>query len=99
MKTKLLPTKPTHTVDFFDSFTMKNETAPCRVVQMYLSDDPQKEDMATVEIQQPVRKRIRVPLNCLVEISTGQRLPYPLTKTITTSLSLGETYVRRPKHR
>jgi len=71
----LRSTRMTHTVDFFDSFTMANRTAPCRIVRMSLSDDPNVEDMATVEVESPIRKRIRVPIGCLVD-AQGERLPY-----------------------
>jgi hypothetical protein len=66
----------THTVDFFDSMTMKNRTERCKVIDMTLSDNPNVEDMATVEVEIPTRKRLRVPLNCLVCIYTGERLPF-----------------------
>jgi len=66
----------THTVDFFDSMAMRNRTALCVVLRMYLSDDPAVDDMATVEVEDPIRKRIRVPLSCLVCRYSGQRLPF-----------------------
>lgn len=63
----------THFVDFFDSMTMQNRTEPCRVVNMWLGEDP----MATVEVDKPVRKRLQVPISCLTCRYTGQRLPFP----------------------
>jgi hypothetical protein len=73
----------THYVDFFDSFTMKNRTALCRVVRMSLNENPNVEDMATVEVSEPVRKTIRVPITCLTCRYTGQRLPFPTDDVVT----------------
>ena len=72
----------THFVDFFDSMTMKNRTELCRVLDMRLSDDPNVEDMATVEVEVPIRKRLRVPINCLVCRFTGKRLPFPIENVV-----------------
>lgn len=66
----------THFVDFFDSMTLKNRTETCRVLDMQLSDDPNVQDMATVEVEVPIRKRLRVPINCLVCRYNGERLPF-----------------------
>lgn len=73
---RLRGVKPTHYVDYFCSFRMRNATEPCVFLDGTLHDDANIEDVATVEIYSPVRKRIRVPLNCLVDIRTGQRLPF-----------------------
>jgi|APSaa5957512535_1039671.scaffolds.fasta_scaffold188997_2 hypothetical protein len=70
--------KQKHTVDFFDSMTMKNRTEKCVVLSMSLSDNEDVEDMATCQIERPIRKRIRVPITCLVCLHTGQRLPFPV---------------------
>jgi hypothetical protein len=68
----------THVVDFFDSMSMRNRTETCRVLDMQLSDDPDVEGMATVEVESPIRKRLRVPITCLVCRHSGQRLPFPI---------------------
>lgn len=67
----------THFVDFFDSMTLRNRTETCRVLDMRLNDDPSIEDKATVEVESPIRKRLRVPITCLTCRFTGQRLPFP----------------------
>lgn len=72
----------THFVDFFDSMTMRNRTETCRVLNMRLSDDPSVEDMATVEVEAPFRKRLRVPISCLTCRITGQRLPFPIENIV-----------------
>jgi len=66
---KLRSLKPTHHVEFFDSSTMRNRTEPGRLLHASVSDDPDVEDMATVEVDQPIRKRVRVPLACCTPIS------------------------------
>ena len=71
-------TRHTHLVDFFDSMTLKNRTETCRVLDMQLSNNPAVPEMATVEVDLPVRKRLRVPITCLVCRYTGQRLPFPV---------------------
>ena len=78
----------THFVDFFDSMTMKNRMETCRVLDMQLSDDPNVEDVATVEVESPIRKRLRVPITCLVCRFTGQRLPFPTDNTVTEILEI-----------
>ena len=72
----------THIVDFFDSMSMRNRTETCRVLEMQLSDDPNVEDMATVEVESPIRKRLRVPITCLTCRFTGQRLPFPVESVV-----------------
>ncbi len=61
--------KQKHYVDFFDSFTMKNRTELCQVLSMDLASDT-----AIVEVETPIRKRLKVPLNCLQCKYTGFRL-------------------------
>lgn len=41
-------------VEFFDSFSMKNRTEQGRVIE-------RSETMVTVEVDKPIRKRVRVP--------------------------------------
>jgi hypothetical protein len=65
--------KPTHAVEYFDSFKMQNTVTLGLLKHATISDDPDHEDMATVEIENPVRKTIRVPLTCLTELHTGKR--------------------------
>jgi hypothetical protein len=72
----------THLVDFFDSMSMRNRTETCRVLDMRLSDDPNVEDMVTVEVETPIRKRLRVPISCLTCRFTGQRLPFSIENVV-----------------
>ena len=72
----------THLVEFFDSMTLRNRTEHCRVLDMRLGDDPDVEDMATIEVETPIRKRLRVPINCLICRFTGQRLTFPVEHVV-----------------
>jgi len=72
----------THFVEFFDSMTMRNRTEMCRVLAMRLSEDLDMEDMATVEVETPIRKRLRLPITCLTCRFTGQRLPFPVEHVV-----------------
>lgn len=45
-------------VEFFDSFTMNNRVEQGRVID-------RTETMATVEVDRPIRKRVRVPVDCV----------------------------------
>lgn len=81
----------THTVDFFDSMTMRNRTETCWVLDIQLSDDPDVEDMATVEVESPIRKRLRVPITCLTCRFTGQRLPFPVENVVVEEFEIDVT--------
>lgn len=56
--------KTWYTVDYFDSFTRKNKyNVPCKPIDLNRAD-------GNVEVEIPFpRKRIIVPLDCLVEYS------------------------------
>jgi hypothetical protein len=47
-------------VSFFDSFTMSNRTERGRLIE-------RSETMATVEVDSPIRKRVRVPVDEVAE--------------------------------
>ena len=64
-------TQQTHFVEFFDSFWMVNRVSLCKIIRMFLSEDPEVEDMATVEVEKPIRKRLRVPISCITCRYTG----------------------------
>jgi len=87
---KLQSLKPTHTVDFFDSFSMRNRTAKCIVEQITLASFVGGDDVARCLVLSPVRKSVIVPLWALVDLATGQRLPYPTDDLVIEEFSLSQ---------
>lgn len=86
---RLRSLKPTHTVDFFDSSTMRNRTEPCIVECIALASFSGGYDAAQCRLTSPPTKRVVVPLSCLVDLATGQRLPYPTDNLVVEEFSLG----------
>ena len=54
--------KISYTVDYFDSFKMRNRyNEPCKIIEF------RNDDMVYVEVSYPIKKRIVVPCDCLTE--------------------------------
>ena len=87
---KLQSLTPTHTVDFFDSFSRRNRTERCVVDRIAPAGLAGGDDVAHCRVTTPVHKMVIVPLWALVDLATGRRLPYPTDDLVIEEFSIDQ---------